>query len=179
MWLPPLPRAFIEKISQEVEAFILRQRELHLPSGRSLTAAEAATFNPFYGSTLLDGVRFAPDDGQLSDPNFYAHLRKFGIKTPPSLRDMAAITFVDVIVHRAPLDEMLIFHELVHAEQYRQLGVADFARRYVRGFLKSGLYVDIPLEKQAYELDARFASGPKKAFSVADIVRASIANGGV
>ncbi len=33
-----------------------------------------------------------------------------------------------------------LFHELVHVEQYRQLGVPRFSELYVRGFLSGGRY---------------------------------------
>jgi hypothetical protein len=37
-------------------------------------------------------------------------------------------------------DYGLLFHELVHVEQYRQLGIPRFAELYVRGFLSGGGY---------------------------------------
>jgi len=41
----------------------------------------------------------------------------------------------------------------------------------VRGFLSGGSYEEIPLEKQAYELEGRFASNPAEQFSVDADVR--------
>jgi hypothetical protein len=58
----------------------------------------------------------------------------------------------------------LLFHELVYLIQYRQLGIPAFANRYVNGFLAGGGYNDLPLERCAYELDARFIG--RTAFSV-------------
>jgi len=43
----------------------------------------------------------------------------------------------------------LLFHELVHVEQHRQLGIPRFADLYVRGFLSGGSYEAIPLEVNA------------------------------
>jgi hypothetical protein len=63
---------------------------------------------------------------------------------------MAAITFSDVIVANVPLTDDILFHELVHAQQYRQLGVEGFAEAYVKGALERGSYNGIPLEEQAY-----------------------------
>ena len=83
----------------------------------------------------------------------------------------AAITFNNVIVHAQPISMRVLFHELVHVEQYKQLKVAGFAQRYVRAFLRSGKYDEIPLERHAYELDARYAANPAVAFSVRDEVR--------
>lgn len=53
----------------------------------------------------------------------------------------------------------LIFHELVHVAQFRLLGRRDFVRRYVRGWLDSGAYARIPLEAQAFALEAAFRRG--------------------
>jgi hypothetical protein len=50
----------------------------------------------------------------------------------------------------------LLFHELVHVEQYRKLGIPRFSELYVRGFLNGGSYEAIPLEVNAYSLEDRF-----------------------
>jgi hypothetical protein len=93
---------------------------------------------------------------------------------PGSLPDfslMAAITFVDTVVSHEPFTDRLLFHELVHVVQYERLGVLEFAAKYVRGFLTGGSYEAIPLERNAYELEARFAEMPTSVFSVADGVQ--------
>jgi hypothetical protein len=41
-----------------------------------------------------------------------------------------------VVVSHQPFNHGLLFHELVHVEQYRQLGIQQFANLYVRGFLR-------------------------------------------
>jgi len=84
---------------------------------------------------------------------------------------MAGITFQDVIVHADPLQTPLLFHELVHAVQYKHLGLQGFAERYVLGFLTGGTYEEIPLEKQAYALEEQFVSDPSNSFAVeADVL---------
>jgi len=75
----------------------------------------------------------------------------------PDFALMKAITLLDTVISHGPLTDRLLFHELVHVVQYQKLGVADFATKYVTGFLRSG---------GSYESDARFASGPRKTFSV-------------
>ena len=97
-----------------------------------------------------------------------------GIRNAPAFSEMAGITFQDVVVHVEPLSLQLLFHELVHAVQYAHLGLDGFASRYVRGFLSGGSYEEIPLEKQAYELEDKFASNPSVAFSVEDDVKQRI-----
>jgi hypothetical protein len=69
-----------------------------------------------------------------------------------------------------PFSNGVLFHELVHVEQYRQLGIPRFAELYVRGFLSGGSYEAIPLEVNAYSLGGQFESHPHQLFSVPDEV---------
>jgi hypothetical protein len=92
---------------------------------------------------------------------------------------MTAITFEDVVVSHEPFTPGLLFHEMVHVEQYRQLGVARFAELYVRGFLEGGSYEAIPLEVNAYSLAERFERDPAKSFSVKAEVLGWLAGEGV
>jgi hypothetical protein len=55
-----------------------------------------------------------------------------------------------VIISHQQFTNELLFHEFVHAEQYRPLGIARFAELYVCGFLAGGSYEAIPLEVSAY-----------------------------
>ena len=71
----------------------------------------------------------------------------------------------------------LLFHELVHVEQYRQLGIPRFSELYVRGLLSGGSYEAIPLEVNAYTLEGRFEQNPARHFSVADEVRSWVVEG--
>jgi hypothetical protein len=94
----------------------------------------------------------------VPNPPFYADLEKLGFTGLPDFTTMPAITFDDVVVFHEPLTPQLIFHELVHVVQYRLLGVDEFARLYVRGYLHGG-YIGTPLEICAYELDGCFIMG--------------------
>ena len=130
----------------------------------------------FFSPRLLDGTRLLVLPGQrVPAPDFYPTLRSPGFKNLPDQSTMAAITFCDVVVSQAPFSNRLLFHELAHVEQYRQLGIAGFSELYVRGFLNRGSYEAIPLEVNAYALDGRFENNPAQQFSVADEVRRSIA----
>src|ERR1700674_4707496 len=73
-------------------------------------------------------------------------LRTLGFNNLPDQSTMAAITFSDVVVSYEAFWNGLLFHELVHVEQYRQLGIPRFSDLYVRGFLNGGSYEAIPLE---------------------------------
>ena len=74
----------------------------------------------------------------MANPDFYPTLRSLSLTNLPDQSAMAAITFCDVIVSHEAFSDGLLFHELVHVEQYRQLGIPHFAQLYVRGFLKGG-----------------------------------------
>ena len=73
----------------------------------------------------------------------------------------AGITFgecVLIVDPGVPID--LLFHEMVHVEQYRILGMEEFARAYVQGIVDSDfIYERIPLEAIAFEMTARFTAG--------------------
>ncbi|PYV63723.1 MAG: hypothetical protein DMG97_36950 [Acidobacteria bacterium] len=58
----------------------------------------------------------------------------------------------------------------MQVEQYRQLGIPRFAQLYVRGFLDGGGYEAIPLERNAYALEDRFRTGPRRGFAVQEEV---------
>jgi hypothetical protein len=96
----------------------------------------------------------------LKNPAFYSELERMGFSNLPQFRRMAAITFVDVVVAQEEFTPSLLFHELVHVVQYWQLGLAKFAELYVRGFLETGEYLSIPLERVAYHLEDMFRLRP-------------------
>ena len=91
---------------------------------------------------------------------------------------MEGITFVDTILvsqgHHPydPPSPTLLFHELVHVVQYALLGRDALVERYVRGWAENGQkYFRIPLERDAYALQARYEALPQQGFSVQTEVR--------
>jgi hypothetical protein len=113
----------------------------------------------------------------VATPDFYPFLRSLGFADLPDQSTMAAITFNEVVVSHTPFTVGLLFHEFVHVEQYRQLGVARFSELYVRGFINGGGYDSIPLEVSAYTLGSQFESNPEQTFSVAEEVRRWVVEG--
>jgi hypothetical protein len=127
--------------------------------------------NGFFSPQLLDGTRLLVLRGErVGNPDFYPMLRGLGFNNLPDQSTMAAITFCDILVSHEPFSNGLLFHELVHVEQYRQLGIPRFSERYVNGFVNGGSYDAIPLEVNAYTLGGRFESDPRRMFSVKDEV---------
>lgn len=124
----------------------------------------------YFSTTDLDRVRVLQADPlPIPEAPFASQLRRFGLDFP-GVSTIGGITFDHLIAVRVPLTSALLFHELVHVAQYRLLGVDRFSRLYVRGFLQSGSYEGIPLERSAYDLESRF-NLEKPAFSVEDELR--------
>lgn len=168
----PLPRLSSRQVSQLtgwVAIYIADQRSHFLGQAKPIRSDQRIALRAFFPEDILCAAKVVR--GRASEPPFYSQLRAMGISNAPPFSDMAGITFEDVIVHVEPLETSLLFHELVHAVQYKHLGRQRFRERYVRGFLTRGSYEEIPLEKQAYELEDEFVQDPSTRFSVeADVI---------
>lgn len=126
----------------------------------------------FFPTDLLASTRLlALRKERAADPDFYPMLRKLGFNNLPDQSTMAAITFCDVVVSHGPFSNPTLFHELVHVEQYRQVGIPRFSELYVRGFLSGGSYEAIPLEINAYDLEGQYERAPNRHFSVSERVQ--------
>ena len=168
----------IQQLSQLVAQYILAQRETWHPRAVPLSVSQREAMAPFFSRELLESIRLLVLDGErIANPSFYPALRAAGFGNLPDHSMAEAITFADCVVAHVPFTEPLLFHELVHAEQYRQLGIPRFAELYLRGFLSGGGYDGIPLERNAYALGDRYEKDPTRAFSVADEVALWVAQG--
>ena len=177
MDLTKLPSALISQLTAAVESFILSNRKKYLPQAAPLEPEWLAPLEPYFPGDILRNTRFLVlKDSRIDDPPFYSMAKMMGVRNLPSFSDVAAVTFVDVVVSHEEWSESLLFHELVHVVQYAQLGNKEFASRYVSGYIKGGSYEEIPLEKNATQLEERF--GRKNAtFLVSDEVRNWIEKG--
>jgi len=157
---------------------IASQREKYPPQAIPLAAQQKAALASFFSQQLLEGTRLLVlREERVANPDFYPMLKGLGFTNLPDQASMAAITFSDVVVSHEQFSNGLLFHELVHVEQYRQLGIPRFSELYVRGFLNGGGYEAIPLEVNAYTLGGRFKSDSRRVFSVEDEVRRWAAEG--
>lgn len=178
MATPRLTPEQIAQVSGLVAQYIATQRERYASRAIPLSVQHRAAMGGFFPPQLIDGTRILTLQGErVANPDFYAMMRKLGFANLPGQSTMAAITFSDVVVSHAPFRDGLLFHELVHVEQYRQFGIPRFSELYVRGFLNGGSYEAIPLEVNAYTLGGRFEQNPANRFSVADEVGRWIAEG--
>ena len=167
MTAPYLSQEQIDEVSALVADYISSQRNCFHNRARNLSPPQKSALDPFFRADLLEATRVLVLEKQrVSNPAFYPILRGMGFTNLPDFGLMAAVTFSDVVVSHQTFSDGLLFHEFVHVEQYRQLGVPRFAALYVRGFLAGGGYHGIPLEINAYSLGDRFESTPHSPFSV-------------
>jgi hypothetical protein len=172
MDLKNLPPAMISQLVSMVEDYINSSRKKYAPQAVPLTDAQRMAMQPFFSPALLESAKLCVLHGtRVSNPSMYAMAKMMGIRNLPEFADMAAITFVDVVVSHEEFTDALLFHELVHVVQYAQLGLKEFAARYVNGFIQGGSYEEIPLEKNAYALEVRFSKNGVEPFSVDEEVR--------
>lgn len=178
MATPQLTPAQVAQVSALVAQYIAAQRDRYAPRAVALSAQQRIAVEGFFSHQLADSTRLLVLRGErVANPEFYPMLTAMGFNNLPDQSTMGAITFNDVVVSHEPFSSTLLFHELVHVEQYRQLGISRFAELYVRGFLSGGSYEAIPLEINAYTLEGRFQADQKKQFSVATEVARWMAEG--
>src|SRR3984885_1320911 len=167
MAAPQLTSDQIAQVSGLVSQYISTQREKYAPRAIPLTAQQKAAMAGFFSQQLLEGTRLLVlSEERVANPDFYPMLKGLGFTNLPDQASMAAITFSDVVVSHEQFSNGLLFHELVHVEQYRQLGIPRFSELYVHRFLNGGSYEAIPLEVNAYSLEDRFRRDPRRRFSV-------------
>jgi hypothetical protein len=170
---PHLTLGQVDQVATLVSQYITAQRETYVSQAVPLSGKQREAVGEFFSPQILDSVRLVVLRGKrIGNPDFYPMLRGMGFHNLPDQSNMAAITFGDVVVSHETFSNGLLFHELVHAEQYRQLGIQRFSQLYVRGFLKRGSYEAIPLEVNAYTLEGRFEADPRESFSVEQEVKA-------
>ena len=172
MDLKNLSPAMVSQLATMVENYISSSREKYAPQAVPLTDAQRSAMQPFFSAAVLDSARVCVlRDTRVPNPSMYSMAKMMGIRNLPDFSDMAAITFVDVIVAHQDFTDALLFHELVHVTQFAQMELKEFATRFVNGFIEGGSYEEIPLEKQAHELESRFSQNAAETFSVDDEVR--------
>lgn len=165
-------------VTEQGIKWVNAQRDRYRPVGVALTPEVRRLLSPFFPPLILAEVIFVPVSA-IDNPPFLLEVQQFVPKPLPNFSEMMeGITFDNTICLKQSVLEgpmpgwlSLIFHECVHACQYKQLGVKEFMRRYVRGWALNGFeYRSIPLEQHAYELQDRFQSA-KEPFAVEPMVR--------
>ncbi len=139
---------------------VLEWIELTLEKNRSNAVSVAGLGFPrlpgIFPLDLLVRAKVVVMKGEVPFPP----LGRMGLPEFKYLEDMelAGITYRDTFFLCQPCQsEGLYFHELVHVVQWENLGV-DFLLAYGAGLMQCG-YLDSPLEKMAYSLQADFDRG--------------------
>ncbi|MFJ4052619.1 DUF4157 domain-containing protein [Pseudomonas sp. NPDC089743] len=132
----------VEVMAASSLAFGLRQaRDEATASGSEpIPLHIRAQLEGWYDFAVLDAARFrVGDEQQISAANAL-------LQNP----DVNAVTLIDTIIFRHARDAednvALWAHELKHVQQYQELGVEEFARRYTRNYQA--------LEEPAYKVEA-------------------------
>jgi hypothetical protein len=110
-----------------------RPLRFHLEAAAQIVSVDferyaSTSATSFFRPDLLESTRVVVlQKERIGNPGFYPMLRSWGFSNLPEFTQMAAVTFQDVIVSHEPFSDALLFHELVHVEQYRQVKVPRFA----------------------------------------------------
>lgn len=178
------PEDLVGFLCEEGIRWVKAQREAHRPDARPLLEGEKARLRGFFAETSLDTVRIKTSPA-IEAPEFLFLLRERRGVDPIDFRFMVGITFVDTVVIRrsmapsGPKWISLLFHEMVHVVQCETLGIERFVEEYVKGWAAKGFdYYSIPMERQAYDLQARYEAGRDCVFSVNEEVRRDWVNEG-
>ncbi|MCU7240072.1 DUF4157 domain-containing protein [Pseudomonas peradeniyensis] len=135
----------VERMATGSLVFALRQArdEATANGSQPIPLHIRAQLEPWYDFAVLDAARYrVGDEQQISAANAL-------LQNP----DVNAVTLIDTIIFRRSADAednvALWAHELKHVQQYQELGVEEFARRYTRDYQA--------LEGPAYEIEAQVA----------------------
>ena len=166
-------QARIAEMVAGVAAYYRKERELYIRHSEPLAANLRAAIQPYFSKELLDRLKTITLTGgaRIPPPPFYAKAKEISGGRFPDFVHMASITYFDVIVFHDQIEPRWLFHGTVHAAQMSALGFEKYVDLYVRGFVKNLSWLAIPLEAQAYKLDARYAENPNEVFSVEDEIR--------
>jgi hypothetical protein len=168
----PLPEGKVEIAIELLRQYLEDQRRRYRPQGSPLNEAQHVTMKLFFPCGLLPGIRLVELQSEhVPDPPFYPEARAMGVTGLPEVAHMASMTFQDVLVFPGGISDRRLFHALVHAVQFKALGLERYAELFVRSFLRTRNHASVPLEMHAFGLEVKFAEAPENPFSVEEMVR--------
>ena len=175
---PSLEEEKVVAAIDHVCRYLQDQRREYRPQGVPLSKDQKVTMKPFFPLDLLAGIRIVEMRNQpVPNPPFYAEAKALGLTNLPELAHMASLTFEDVVVFPSEITDRRLFHALVHAVQFKVLGLERYTELFVRSFLRTRAHVSVPLEMHAFSLESRFAEKPDEPFLVEEKVRLWINQG--
>ena len=151
--------AEFQRVLPLVKVWIRETLTATAPNARPVASYGFARLPAYYTPAPLSQSKVIEVDRVPVPP-----LSTFGLSQFRDFEEMDAdgITYLDTyfVRHEAARQESLHFHELVHAAQWRILGLERFLALYAEGLEKFG-YRDSPLEVMAYDLQEQFELGPQ------------------
>ena len=167
------PEERIREMVSRVAAYLREEREVYVRHSEPLSADLRAGIQGYFPDELLGRLKIIILKGaRIPPPPFYAEAREMSGGRFPDFVHIASVTYIDVIVFHDQIEPRPLFHGVVHATQMAMLGFEKYVDLYVRGSVKNLSWLQIPLEDQAYKLDARFAENPGKILSVEHEIKA-------
>jgi len=169
-----LTPAELSALVAEAGSWLKQQREKFYPHGHPLCNTHRTQLEPFFAAQILDTVRIVnlPQIGEtMPSPPFFEKLLAAGPLMLPNSPHTAAVPFIDVAVFNGEPSLRIVFHTLVHITQMVLLGPEQVMEGCFRALTVSGLWMAVPFEEQAYQMDARFTANPADVFSVEHEVR--------
>lgn len=153
---------YINNITNYAQQWINQQILFYTQNSFPLRKSNVELLKHHFPISTLNNSRLSFVDS-IESPPFYTELQQSGISNLINFNDTAGITYGNCIVvsqkfeHTCGEFTSLLFHEMVHVVQYEILGIEKFIFEYFSGWVKNGYsYYKIPLEEQAYKLQARF-----------------------
>ncbi len=161
----------IAEAARRVAQYLRQQREEFLPQSVWLADDYKRLVVRFFNPGLLQSVRVVTlNNRRIPNPPFYDEAKGLGLTNLPEVTHMTSLTFEDVLVFHGEITPRSLFHALVHAAQFSVLGLERYTELFVRGFLRTGSHITVPLEAQAFTLESKFANEPTEPFSVEEKV---------
>ncbi|HSZ63357.1 MAG TPA: hypothetical protein VK828_16275 [Terriglobales bacterium] len=166
-----IPEEKVVAAIDSMREYLQERRKEYRPQGLPLSPNQYTKMKSFFSPALLAEVRVIELRGRhINNPPFYAEARALGLTNLPEVAHMASLTFDDTVIFPREINDRRLFHALVHAAQFEILGFEGYAESFVRGFLRVRSHISVPLEMQAFNLEAKFAEKPHEAFSVEEII---------
>lgn len=167
-----LPETRVMEMIAQVAAYLRQERSIYLRASEPLAPNWKTALQHYFSKTLLDTVKIVVLEGaRIPPPPFYSEAVAMSTGTFPDFVHLASVTYIDIIVFNDALAPRTLFHGLVHAQQMAFLELDKYVGFYLRGFLKSRSWIHIPLEAQAFQLEARFSISPPEIFPVDEEVK--------
>lgn len=155
-----------------VSSYLRQQRDHYAAAASPLGSHQKAVMWPYFTPATLDQIRVVELKGaRVPSPEFYEKAKALGFEHLPQVTHMDSLTFLDVIVFNQNITERALFHGLVHAVQFQELGLDRYVDLFVRCFANTKFHFTVPLEAHAFSLESRFARPTGTRFSVEEQVR--------